>query len=245
MIRRYPRAPITAATMNLMGHGNSLMFGAGTSSASKRWLSQMLLLPPFAGKGMTVRNAGVAGMGISTNSGAGTMTASAPTSIDPYYDPAKLNVLFLHEFINDLKGNSNNVSMSLNGFASYVAARRAAAASAGAKLFVIAMTTTPAGAAPAGQGQAWVNARMTAIAACNAAMRAEPRRYCDLLVDIAAMEPFASMYAANVWTPAAFQATGLWAISDGSGDDYTHFGDSGYARMAAVAALAAPRIRRV
>jgi hypothetical protein len=240
MIRRYPRAPITSASMNLMGHGNSLMYGSGTSSSSKRWLSQMLLLPPFAGKGMTVRNAGVAGMGISTNSGAGTMTASAPTSIDPHYDPARLNVLFLHEFINDLKGNSNNVTLSLNAFANYVAARRAAAANAGARLFVVAMTTTPAGEAPSGQGQAWVNARMTAIASCNAAMRADPRRYCDLLIDIAATQPFASMYAADDWTPAAFVATGLWGA-----DDLTHFGDSGHTLMAAAAARGAPRIRRV
>jgi hypothetical protein len=245
MIRRYPRAPVSSSALKIIVHANSLGFGAGTSSTNKRWPSVMNTLAPLAGKGISISNVSVAGMGIVTNSGAGTMTATAPSSVDPLLDPAKLNVLFIHEFINELKGNSNNVNAAMSAWAAYCQARRTAAANAGAKLFIVTMTTTPAGAAPAGQGQSWVDARMAAIRGCNESMRRNYRGYADLLIDMAAVEPFASMYAANVWTPAAFQASGLWAMSDGSADDYTHFGDSGYALMAAVAARAIPRIRKV
>lgn len=240
MLRRYPRAPIASAGMKIIVHANSIGFGAGTTSTSKRWSAVMNTLQPLAGKGLTISNVSVAGMGIATNSGAGTMMATAPTSVDPLLDPTRLNVLMIHEFINELKGNNFNATAAMNSWATYCAARRTAAATAGAKLFIITMTTTPAGEAPAGQGQAWVNSRMASIADCNERMRKGYRAYADMLIDIAAAEPFRSMYVANDWTPAAFVASGLWGA-----EDLTHFGDSGHAIKAAVIARAISRIRRI
>lgn len=242
MIPRYPRFKLAAADVQIIVHANSVGAGVGASAPSKWWPAVANTKAPLAGLGITTTNRSVPGMGIVTNSGASTMTVTAPTSVDPLFDPDKLNVLVIHEFINELKGNGFNATAAITAWRNYCAARRAAAEAAGARLFIITMTTTPAGAAPAGEGQSWVDSRMAAIVQCNDMMRRDFRDYADALCDVAAYPPFAAMYQAGDWTPAAFSASGMYDMHN-SADDWTHLGDAGYEVMATAAAAAYQRIR--
>lgn len=237
----FPRAKMSADTKVIVA-ANSIGAGVGASGTSTRWPNVMMTKAPFAGKGATLVNRSVAGMSIVTNAGAGTLTASSAT-VDADIDPAKHNILFVHEFINELKANGFNAVSAHDAWVSYCQGRRAAAEAKGARLTIVTATTTPAGAAPAGEGQTWVNSRMSAIAQANVLMRRNFAAYADVLCDVAAYPPFAAMYAANLWTPEAFQASGLWARSDSTADDYTHFGNSGYLLLGTAEAHAAARVR--
>lgn len=240
----YPRAVISAANVKVLGHGNSLMAGVGASSPSTYWLARMAGLAPFAGKGITVENHGVGGMSIATDVGAGTMMATAAAAIDANLAAGKINILVIHEGINEPKGNGYNGTSTHNSWKAYCLARKAAAAAAGKILRIVTMTTTPAGADPTGGGQTAINTRMASIVVFNNLMRQQYRDYADVLCDVAAHPPFAAMYAANDWTQAAFVASGAYARSDGTADDYTHLGDAGYLKMAYPAARAMCRVRK-
>jgi lysophospholipase L1-like esterase len=244
MRRLFPRAKLSSTDFKIVTAGNSLGAGVGASGTSTRWQGVMQTKQPLNGKGITLVNRAVAGMSIATNAGAGTMLAQAAT-IDADVDATKHNILIVHEFINDLKANNFNATASHTAWANYCLARKAAAKTKGAKLTIITMTTTPAGAVPAGEGQAWADSRNAAIIQANNLMRTHWAEYADILCDVAAYPVFANMFAANVWTPEAFIATGLWARSDGTADDYTHPGNAGYAVIGGMAAEAVKRVRPI
>lgn len=65
-----------------------------------------------------------------------------------------------------------------------------------------------------------------------------------LLMDLGAEEPWASMFAANDWSDAAFATRPFYQHSDGTGMDKVNMGNAGYARIAQVAARTLLRIRK-
>lgn len=240
----YPRQKITSTTVKELVHANSIGAGVGASSPSFYWPAVMNTLPPLAGKGTTVLNQSIGGQSISNVPGyTNAMTLTAPSAIDANLSATAHNVLFAHEFINELRLNGINAQAALNAFVSYCEARKAAAISANKKLSIVVCTTTPAGAAPAGEGQSWIDQRMAAIAFCNDWLRKNYRGFSDLLCDVAMCEPFRSMYQQNIWTPAAFAAAQVYNRSDGVANDNTHMGNAGYAILGRIGASTMTRIR--
>lgn len=229
-----PRAPVTAARMNIMGQGNSLMFGAGSSGQSMRWLSQAAAMEPILSSGITIRNAGVNGQTIQQ------MRASAPAAIDAYLDPTKINVVVFQEFTNELTGNGGFSTSAHNQLKGWCQDRRTAAATAGATLRLMICTAVPFGNASTGTA----NTMNAAAIAVNGLIRSQFRDYADVIVDLAAEQPFAAMVAANVWAPSAFQAQSVYTRSDTGLNDLVHFGDSGYAVFANAFIQALKRVRR-
>lgn len=244
---QYPRAKVASASMAILAHGNSLTAGVGASSSANYWPAQMALVAPVLGSGITPNNQGVGGQSISVDAGAGTMASTAASAIDANLAAGKINVLIALEYTNELKPNGNNAAAAHAAMKAYCLARKAAATSAGKQLRIIVGTCPPAGADPLVNGataKARIDARNSAIIAANALTRAQYRDYADVLWDLAMEEPFKTIFANGVFTNAVFQAAGIWAMSDGSPDDYTHFGDSGYQLMGQSAARAIARVRR-
>lgn len=238
----YPRAPITSANIKILVHGNSLAAGIGASNASNFWPTQMNAQFPLVGKNILIENHGVSGQSMFTDAGAGTMIVTAPTAIDANLVSGKINILIAHEFTIEIRTNGFNPIAAHNSWSTYCLARKTAAANAGKKLQIITMTTIPCGGDP-GNGQTSINARMAGIITTNALMRLNYRSYSDILCDVAAYEPFATMYANNIWTNSAFINAGVYHRSDGQPDDSVHLGNSGYAVMAHAAAVAVSRVR--
>lgn len=244
MLLSYPRAPITSALMAARAHGNSLTAGVGASSSAAYWPAQAAGLPPLQGTGITIANSGVGGQSILVDAGSGTMTNTAAAAVDANLVAGKRNVLMVLEYTNELKANGNDVAAAHTALKNYCLARRAAAASAGRELRIIVATCPPAGADPTGGGQTAIDARCNAMISANQLTRQRFREYADVLCDLAAYEPFRSIFAGGVFTNSVFISAGIWARSDGQADDYTHFGDSGYLLIARAFAAAVKRVRR-
>lgn len=223
--------------MKIIAHGNSLVQGTGNgaSGSSASWPAVMNTLAPLAGAGVTVLNRGVGGQGITQ------MLTSAPTAVDANLDTTKLNVLMAWEFTNEVRTNGYNIQLAMEKWSQYCNERRAAAATAGARLFIVTMTCIPAASAST---QADRNARARAMNAVNVAMRANYRSYADAILDIGAIEPFATLFQNDVWTQAVFDAVPEYLRSDNGVVDSVHLGDAGYARVAAAAARAVLRVRK-
>ncbi len=230
--RPYPRAPITSSAMNIMAHGNSLTqgVGAGASSNAKRWtdVAQGIL-------GIGVSNQGVGGQSIQG------MKTTATSVIDPNLVAGKLNVLVAWEFTNEVSGNGRDAVAAHNQWASYCNARRAAATAAGKKLYIITVGLIPAGA---GATPTITNERMAAMIAADGLLRKNYRTYSDQFVDLAAFEPWKSLYAGGDWSTSAFDAASVYHRSDGTADDRVHLGDAGYALVGQIIAQAIKRVRR-
>ena len=228
--RNYPRAPITSAAMNILAHGNSLTAGTGTSSNAARWtdVAQGLL-------GIAVANNGVGGQSIQG------MKTTATSVIDPNLATGKLNVLIGWEFTNEVSTNARDAAAAHAQWVSYCSARRAAAASAGRSLYIITVGLIPAAA---GATTTITNERMAAMIAANNLLRTNYRSYSDQFVDLAAHEPWKSLYAGGDWSTTAFDAAGVYHRSDGTADDRVHMGDSGYALVGQIIAQAVKRVRR-
>lgn len=234
----YPRAAVAGASMKIIAHGNSLVIGTGNgaSGSAASWPTVMQSLAPLAGAGVTVLNRGAGGQGITQ------MLSSAATAVDANLDPTKLNVLMAWEFTNEVRTNGYNAAAAMAVWIQYCNERRAAAAAAGAKLCVISMTTIPAASAASQPDR---DARARAMNAVNVLMRANYRSYADILLDVAAVEPFATLFRNDVWTQATFDAVPEYLRSDNGVVDSVHLGDLGYARVAAAAARAITRVRRI
>lgn len=234
----YPRARVAGAAMKIIAHGNSLVQGTnnGASGGTAAWPAVMNTLAPLAGAGVTVLNRGVGGQGITQ------MLSSAATAVDANLDPTKLNVLMAWEFTNEVRTNGYNIPAAMEKWAQYCNERRAAAATANARLFIVTMTCIPAASAAS---QADRNARARAMNAVNVAMRANFRSYADAILDIAAVEPFATLFQNDVWTQAVFDAVPEYLRSDNGVVDSVHLGDAGYARVAAAAARSVLRVREI
>lgn len=234
----YPRAPISGAGVKAIAHGNSLVIGTanGASSSAASWPSVMNTLSPLAGAGVTILNRGVGGQGITE------MLTTGPSAVDANLDVGKLNVLFAWEFTNEIRVNGYNAAAAMTKWVQYCNERRAAAVAMSARLFIVTMTVIPAAA---GATQSERNQRARAMATVNTLMRANFRSYSDLLLDVAALEPFATLYKNDVWTQATFDALPEYLRSDNGVVDSVHLGDIGYAKIAAAAARATTRVRRV
>jgi lysophospholipase L1-like esterase len=170
------------------------------------------------------------------------MKSTAPTVIDANLQAGKLNVLIAWEFTNEISGNGRDPVAAHTQWASYCNARRAAAAAAGKKLYIITVGLIPAGA---GATTAITDSRMAAMIAANRLLRANYRTYSDQFVDVAAMEPFRSLYAGGDWSTSAFDSASVYHRSDGTADDRVHLGDAGYALVGKTIAQAVKRVRRL
>ena len=228
--RPYPRAPITTARMNIIAHGNSLTAGSGASSAAAQWtaVAQGIL-------GIGVNNQGIGGQSIQG------MKTTAPSAVDANLQANKLNVLVGWEFTNEVSTNGRDAGAAHTQWASYCNARRAAAAAAGRKLYIITVGLIPAGA---GASPAATSERMAAMTAADGLLRKSYRSYSDQFVDLSANEPWKSLCAGGDWSTTAFDRAGVYHRSDGIADDRVHMGDSGYARVGQIIAQAIKRVRR-
>ncbi|MDO9313397.1 MAG: SGNH/GDSL hydrolase family protein [Burkholderiaceae bacterium] len=244
MAMTYPRAGVASSTMAVFAHGNSLTAGVGASSVGNYWPALASGLAPLLGKGITISNRGVGGQSIFVDAGNGTMTNTAAAAIDANLVAGKINVLLVLEYTNELKANGFNAAAAHTALKNYCLARKAAAASVGKALQIIVGTCPPSGADPTGGGQTAINSRNAAMIAANALTRQQYRDYADVLWDLAEVAPFKAIFAGGVFTQAPFIAAGVWARSDGVADDYTHFGNSGYALLAESAARAIARVRK-
>jgi len=224
--RPYPRAPISA--MNIIAHGNSLTAGTGTSSAAAQWtaVAQGIL-------GVAVNNQGIGGQTIQA------MKTTAPNAVDANLQANKLNVLVAWEFTNEISTNGRNAAAAHTQWASYCNARRAAAA--GKKLYIVTVGLIPAGAGASADATA---ERMAAMTAADGLLRKNYRAYSDQFIDLAAHEPWKSLYAGGDWSTTAFNSAGIYHRSDGIADDRVHMGDAGYARVGQIVAQALKRVRR-
>jgi len=219
----------TSATVNVVCHGNSLTIGIGASSAAACWPAVMAGLFPLQGTGITPINAGVSGQTISVSGGNGDMTNTGPTAVDAQLVAGRTNILFALEFTNELGLNGVSAAAAYAAWKACLLARKAAAAAAGKTLKIFTMTCPPAYTTYPVDNTTYNNA----IRTVNAQMRLDYRSYSDKLVDLAAWIPqMAAIFAAGTYTQAEFIAAGIWSRSDAVANDYTHFGDSGYALIA-------------
>ena len=237
-----PRAPVSSTQMLVHIHGNSLGAGVGASAPSKWWPAVMSTLPPLAGQSVTVRNRSVGGMSFYALDGMTptNMATTAPAEIDAALSSAALNVLFVHEFINELRANGNNATAAFDECKKYCLARKASAAAAGKRLSIVICTTTPV---RAGATDALINARMAGIIQTNTWLREQYRDFSDVLCDVAMWEPFRSLIAGGDWSTSAFSDAQVFNKSDGNPPDWAHLGDAGYAILAKAGALALAKVR--
>lgn len=243
-LTQYPRQRITGPSdIKVLVHANSIGAGVGASAPAAYWPAVMNTLPILAGKGITVDNRSIGGMSISNIGATNAMVLTAPTAIDANLHATAHNVLFAHEFINELRMNGRNALNAFNQFKAYCLARKKYAAANGRKLSIVVCTTTPVGA-DSGNGQAWVDSRMAAIAASNQMIREQYRDFADVLCDVARYEPFNTMFINNIWTPDKFNEVLVYERSDGQPVDLTHLGDAGYQILARAGAHALARVRR-
>jgi lysophospholipase L1-like esterase len=233
----YPRAPVSLDDMQIICHGNSLTNGAGSSGASAKWPAVTATLSPLSGTGISLVNAGVNGQRIASPG----MRTTGPTAVDAILSTTKLNVLFAWEFTNELSNNGWFPVSAHNQLVAYCNERKAAAVSAGAQLHIIVVTVLPFRTIAASQTD--TDNHMAGVVTVNETMRKNYRTYADQLMDLAAHEPWASMYAANDWSNAAFAAQSFYNRSDGVANDNVHPGDAAYARIAQIAAHAITRVR--
>ncbi len=229
----FPRVPVTSAAMNIIAHGNSLTAGEGSTGGEARWTNVAAAI-----LGVPILNQGVGGQSIQA------MKVSAPTVVDPNLVSGKLNVLVAWEFTNEVSTNGRDGTAAHTQWASYCTARRAAAAAAGKQLHIISVGLLPAAA---GTTTAITNARMAAMIVADNLLRDNYRTYSDQHIDLAAVEPFKSIYAGGDWSVTAFNNTGMYnrfGDGDGTPNDRVHLGNSGYLLVGQTIAQALRRVRK-
>lgn len=131
------RLKFDPAKLKIIADGNSF-FASGSN-----YLSKIAALPPIAGKGFTITNAATGGetfrmmMGLDGGTGA--------ASVDNAMDATKTNLLLVCEGTNSIFAatNARTGEQAASDATDYAAARRAYAASIGAKLLMVACTTIP------------------------------------------------------------------------------------------------------
>lgn len=232
MIIDYPRATLNGSSINVICAGNSHVAGEGSSSTANRWTDVMMR--SFTGISMV--NVGIGGQSIQS------MIDNAATQVDNRLVAGKINVLFAQEFGNEMAANGRDANAAHAKWVTYCNGRKAAAASAGKKLFIVTVGLHPTGAAAT---YPETLARIASVQQANALIRENYREYCDLFMDLGALEPFAGLFAGGVYTEAAFAATGMYNRSDGVPLDRVHMGDDGHARTGWLAVQAFRRIRAI
>lgn len=233
-VRAYPRAPITSSAMKIICHGNSHVAGEGASSTATRWTSILGTESPVSGTGVTIINSGIGGQSITA------MLGNAATAVDAQLDAGKLNVLIGQEFGNEMAANGRDAAAAHAKWVTYCNARRAAAVAQGKRLYIITVGLHPTGAAAT---PAETLARIQSVQAANVLIRANFRSYCDQFIDLAAFEPFASLFAGGDYTVSAFQASGMYSRDDGVALDRVHMGNAGHALVGRIVAQALRKVR--
>ena len=229
MRRLYPRAPLTPATLNVIGVGNSHMFGEG-STAGMPWFSQLAANFP----GVSFTNTGIGGQRIQS------MIDNISTQVYQRLVAGKLNVIFAQEFGNEMANNGRDAAAAHAKWVTYCNLIRAHAAANGRKVYLITVGLHPTGA---GATYNDTLARIASVQAANALVRTNFRSYCDQFIDLAAYEPFKSLFAGGVYDVPAFSATGMYDRSDGVAFDRVHMGNAGHALVGAIAVHALRRVR--
>lgn len=247
MLHFYPRQRWANGTMKVIVHANSIGAGTGSSNmATKAYPPRLKVYAPVLGTDIVVENRSVAGQSIITKGTApSTLVATMSTAVVPNLATDRPNLVIVHELVNELVQNSNNVSTAVNGLWTYCDNLKAAAASAGAKVQIL-LLTVEAGRAGT-QTDAQILARNNAAKACNVRLRNEFRQHADYLCDMARHWPWSAIEAGGDYSAAVFAAynsqTNLWTKSDGTAIDYLHYGDVGYDYRAQLIARALMRVR--
>jgi hypothetical protein len=190
----------------------------------------MMALTP----GVTMVNTGIGGQSITA------MIGNAATAVDAHLDATKLNILFGQEFGNEMASNGRNAVAAHDKWVTYCNARRAAAAAAGKRLYIITVGLHPTGAAAT---YADTLARVASVKAANALIRANYRDYCDQFIDLGEFSPFKELFAGGSFLEADFQACGMYSRNDGVALDRVHMGNAGHLLVGSIAAHALKRVR--
>lgn len=218
---------IPISNINAIAHGNSWVANFYASDAAHGFVQLV-----GAATGLTIRNAGAGSQYITTdplNPGVRTsgnnMMFTAVTVVDPYLDPAKLNVLFAFECINTAIGNFT-AQQIYNAWAAYYTQRKAAAAAVGAKLHICQPLSCPAyiGTDPNETVQSAINALNVTMAATNSLIRANPALVCDSYVEL---DKIPSFILPN-FLPGSFDASGAYSTTP----DRVHPNDTGHGLIA-------------
>ncbi len=139
-----------------------------------------------------------------------------------------------------MASNGRNAVAAHAKWVTYCNARRAAANTAGAKLYIITVGLHPTGAAAT---YADTLARVASVQAANNLIRTNYRDYCDQFIDLAEFSPFKALFAGGSYYEADFLASGMYSRDDGTPLDRVHMGNAGHALVGSIAAQALKRVR--
>jgi hypothetical protein len=229
-ILTYPRAVLTGDNVNVIGAGNSHMFGEGSTSGMA-WFSQLAAKFP----GITFTNVGIAGQRIQS------MIDNRVTQIDNRLVSGKLNVIFAQEWGNEMANNGRDANAALVKWEQWCGAVSTAAENAGKRVYIITVGLHPTGA---GATPADTLARINSVKLANTLMRANWSKWCDQFVDLGAHEPFQGLFDGSDYTVPAFAATGMYTRSDNGVNDRVHLGNPGHTHLANINSAAFLRVRR-
>lgn len=232
-----PRLTLLDSTLQIIWHGNSLVFGQG-SSPGNRVTDQFARLFPFTNSIVNVVNAGSGGRRILAPGAAGNMVDDGPGSVDNRLSATKTTLLICYEMTNELTANGDDPVLCWKAWIAYCSARRAAAAAAGRQLRILLMTCVPYAG---GTTDASINAKNQVVLAANNIMRARWSDQADYFFDMAEYKDFGAINAAarangGIYTKAMLVNSPVFQGLTGQSPDQVHFGDYGYGVMAQGAA---------
>lgn len=233
---------LDSATTKIIVHGNSYTAGLGASPLpASRWTNVAQALPAL--KGVPIDNRGVSAQTIRTlgHGTPSTMMQTGPSQVDAQLVAGKLNILVAWEGVNEYAQNGLDPDAVFDAYREYCLARRAAAAAAGKRLYIIVGDTTP-GRSSTGTNPDSVT-RNLGRARTNFLLRTGYQEFSDQYHPINDYEPFATLFRNGTFTVPEFQASGWWVRSDLGATDYSHFGNLGYAGLAQIWSYAFTRIR--
>lgn len=126
---------------NLIADGNSLTFGVG-STAGNTWPDKLLTVSPFSSNGAVVSNNGVNGQTWRMMNG---LDGGATDDVDACYVTGRTNILICWEATNACWAmlGGRTAAQVVQDATDYIAARKAAATTAGVTLKVVLVGTIP------------------------------------------------------------------------------------------------------
>lgn len=225
-----------SSSVQCIGHGNSLTLGTG-STTGNRWTDQIQNLAPLSGTGIAPANNGVGGQRIFfANNGFVDMINTGPTAVDALLSSTKTTILFAWEGTNELGANGNDPVAAYAAWRTYCLNRKSRAAALGKALKIISVTCNPY--AGLSNTDAAYNIKNQAVRAFNDLLRAGYHEHSDYLCDIANYADFGAINAAaaangGVYTQAMLKTSPVFVRSDGTADDWVHYGNYGYGIVAA------------
>lgn len=210
--------------------GNSLTAGQGATSSANRYPATLATLAPLVSASVPVTNIGIGGQ-------TGVQMLSSRADVTSSYAAGKINILVAWELTNSAYFG-RTAQQCVTDLLAYVDAVKADLAWRVAVLTAIPRYQKRDGDATFLQSD--VDAYNAVLDAANDLLRSQWRGRADLLIDLRAS---GSGFAFSTYTPATFDATGLYIqeAADG-GTIRTHCSDAGYAE---VARLVAAGLRRM